>query len=285
MHKSKSQSNFISWVRKTSTYKVITLMLMYYLIIVIAFGLIYYYLNLIPDLERKISNLPSFLYFSIITTATVGFGDFTVSSNLGKLLVSLQVVISILYTAYMTAIFVAKFFYPLNAIIFSKKILYREENKRFIFRVININRDKLLNPDIRISVEFSGHGDVILPVMPVDCNNGYSYLGKHDMSFDISGEAAEIAYNEYLAAKQYEIETHTENRFSINITVTGTYGIQNTSVLYRYYAKDIVKSNLAEFVAINWIGKDQDKRSFLPPFHKYHSITATQWKQFDDYTI
>lgn len=103
------------------------------------------------------------------------------------------------------------------------------------------------------------------------------------MTLDIDGDYASITLEEYKKAMEFETEHPMEDRFSINIVITGTYGIQSTSMLHKYYAKDIVAKGNPNFVAINWIGKDIDRRRFLTPFIKYHGITPSQWEQFDEY--
>lgn len=175
-HCTKSRYNLISWARQSSTQNVILIMLLYYIAIVTLFGIVYYALDIIPNLIRSGNNILSYMYFSLVTSSTVGFEDLAVVSDGGKMIVSLQIILSTLYTAYMTAIFAVKFFYPNNAIALSKKILYSEYLNKFMFRVINTNRDRLLNPEIRISVVFSCHEDVIAPIMSVNCNSNVAYF-------------------------------------------------------------------------------------------------------------
>ena len=284
MRSSKSRYNLISWVRQASLLKVILTLLFYYAVVVAAFGFAYYAFDLVQQLRRDRNGILSYMYFSLITSSTVGFGDLTVVSDLGKTIVAFQILTSTLYTAYMTAIFAVKLFYPNSAIIFSKKVLYSISSNVFMFRVINTNRDKLINPEIRISVVFSCHGDVIAPIMDVETRSKVAYLGKHDMTLYIDNDAADKTYTEYVKASNFEKITQKEDRFSINIVVTGTYGIQNMTTLHKYYAKDIVVGDSPRFIAINWTGKDIDKTRFVPPFMKYHKVTASQWKQFDAYT-
>jgi len=103
-----SRYNFVSWVRQSSMTKVIATLLFYYTTLVVKSGFVYYSFDLILSVARSKTNLMSYIYFSLITSSTVGFEDMVVESDVGKVIVSLQIFSSILYSACMTAIFTVR---------------------------------------------------------------------------------------------------------------------------------------------------------------------------------
>ena len=72
--------------------KIINLLYIY-LIIITIFSIIYYYVGAHNFHNMKNSYLDS-LYFSIITSSTVGYGDITPKTNTAKIIVILQIILS-----------------------------------------------------------------------------------------------------------------------------------------------------------------------------------------------
>jgi MFS family permease len=65
-----------------------------YLEIVLAFAVIYGGLNL---LNSKAKSITDFIYFSFVTSATIGYGDIYPTTDLGKIMVSFQSIIFLVF--------------------------------------------------------------------------------------------------------------------------------------------------------------------------------------------
>lgn len=96
--------------RKKEVLQIIVLQL----IIIIVFSLIYYFVgsdNFIytqtgQNVSKKLEYL-DFLYFSTVTSASTGYGDIIPNTNLARILVTIQILIT--YTTIFRVFFVYKF--------------------------------------------------------------------------------------------------------------------------------------------------------------------------------
>jgi hypothetical protein len=111
-----------------------------------------------------------------------------------------------------------------------------------IFRVINTNREPLINPEIRISVTEHNIGDRIAGIFNLieDCN--ITYLGRHDFSYTFKSCFKNFKLiDEANKANEYNNkEKSFKSRFRIIISITGSYGLQQVAIFKKYYAHEIV---------------------------------------------
>lgn len=72
------------------------------------FGIFYLSTKSIAQGEQLITDPATMLYFSVITSATIGYGDMTPVTAVGRWIVTLQVVLSLAFVAVVLATFVSK---------------------------------------------------------------------------------------------------------------------------------------------------------------------------------
>jgi len=73
------------------------------------FGILYLATKSVQTADHAIVTAPaSILYFSVITSATVGYGDMTPTTDVGRWIVMLQITLSLAFVAVVLATFVSK---------------------------------------------------------------------------------------------------------------------------------------------------------------------------------
>lgn len=141
----------------------------------------------------------------------------------------------------MISILSVKMLHPRDSIKFSKKIIYNPELDMLIFRVINTNKDALINPEVRISVIEHNTGNVTASIFNILTDYYITYLGKYDFSyyFKNSFETFNVM-EEVNKANKFNEETKSfESRFRIKISITGSYGLHQVAIYKKYYSNDI----------------------------------------------
>lgn len=296
----------INWIRQKSLCCVLAVMVFIYSVINIIFGVLYYH-QLIHDQfvtyqpvveqgtssaqehtsqvdgEQDASSTQKYsifhcVYFSFITAATIGYGDFYPTVSFGKTLVIIQSIFCSVYIAIMMSIITSKIMWAsVHTVFFSEQIVYNKEHNIFEVRVINTNSLPIINPEVQITLTQHQIGDVIAGVLTLDSSCAKpTYLGRHDfvMRFGIQPAEAEKIYGELKKALCYEGETDkNRSRFKITITISGCNGIQNIAELKKYHAKDFVEGT--GFAPIRYGGKDDDYLGL-----KYYRIQGF-WQQFE----
>lgn len=271
----KTKNGWINLIKRMSFIQVIIMIFVTYLILITLFGCAYYLIELkypILDSDGNSSIIYSIfdsIYFSSVTFFTVGFGDISLTSLYGKLLVQIEMIISSLTVAISIAILTAKLFYPGKTVIFSDKIVISKEEGILSFRVINIHRATLINPEIKVFLIGHCSGNVIAPSMSLAHITDLPMLGIHDYTCSIRLEKFKNIFNEQLSlAQQFNKDLklgEDDSRFRITISITGHNGIQQISEIHKYYADNFYEGK--SFKAIKYNEYDQSKRINLSYKH------------------
>jgi len=231
---------WVSKIRKLHLGIVLLQLLGCYLAINILFSVFYYFLNVLKN-ETVFFD---YVYFSFITSLAIGYGDFVPVTNIGKVIVIIHSCITAMYFALMISVLSIKMLYPRNLIKFSEKIIYNASTDMFMFRVINTNKEPLINPDLRISITEHNVGDVSAGVFNIASDYNITYLGKHDFSYTFKNTFQNFnVISEANKATEYNKQTNSlESRFRINISITGCYGygLQQIAICKKYYADEII---------------------------------------------
>lgn len=246
-----NKSSF-GWVHKIRnlSFKVVLLKLLgIYMFINLMFAVLYF---LFQVLEKNIVFF-DYIYFSFVTSLAIGYGDFVPMTITGKIFIIFHSCISTMYFALMVSILSIKMFYPGDAIKFSKNVVYNSDSDLLIFRVINTNKEALINPEVRISITEHMVGDVSAGVYNLLSDFYITYLGKHDFSYSFKNNFDEFnVINEARKAVEYNKNTNSCNsRFRINISITGNYGLQQIAICKKYYANEILPGKSFEVIDYN----------------------------------
>lgn len=233
----KANLGWASKIRNKHFGLVLSEMFIYYLAVNLIFALTYYVFNTL----KNTADFFDYVYFSFVTSLSIGYGDIVPVTISGKFIVILHTSITTLYFALMVSILYLKMLYPRDLIKFSKKIIFNPENDMFILRVININKDALVNPNIRISITEHNTGEKIAGIFNIPLDYNITYLGKYDFSYTFKNSFKALnVMNEANKALEYNKTTNSiESRFRINISITGSYGFNEIAMYKKYYAKDI----------------------------------------------
>lgn len=226
-----------SEIRNKNFILVLLELFVYYVVINFIFTLLYYK---IKSLEN--SSFLDYVYFSFVTSLTIGFGDFVPVNILGKFLVIAQTCITALYFAMMVSVLSLKLLYPRDLIYFSEKVIYNSNSDMLIIRVINTNQNALVNPEIRISITEHNAGNESAGMFNIPLDYNLTYLGKYDFSyaFKNSYEHLNIMGEVNKAIKHNKTTEYFQSRFRINVSITGSYGFNQVALYKKYHANDIV---------------------------------------------
>lgn len=234
----KSNFGWVSEIRNEHFAIVLVKLLGLYLAMNLFFAIVYYAFKVLI----KGTGFFDYIYFSFVTSLAIGYGDFVPVKFVGKVLVIMHSCITTMYFALMVSILSIRMFYPGDSIKFSKKIIYNPKIDKVIFRVINTNREALINPEVRVSVTEHNIGDEIAGVFNLleDCD--ITYLGRHDLSYTFKNSFENFNLNnEANKAKEYNKKMKSfKSRFRINISITGNYGLQQIAIYKKYFADELV---------------------------------------------
>lgn len=234
---------WIDKIRRKSFAHILSTLLLIYIIVNILFAILYYLMGALND-----SNFLDYLYFSFVTSLTIGYGDLIPVNAIAKVTVILHSTIYAVYSALMMSMLTTNLLCPKETIAFSKNMIYNPDSQEMLFRMINISSAPIINPEVRISVTEHAVGNVIAGIFPVTAQYSIDYLEKYDFTYCFrtlhpvsEGDDFDIC-REWQKALRYNKETNTcDSRFRINITVSGSNGIQTIAVHKKYYANEIVK--------------------------------------------
>jgi len=264
---------WVSKIRNLHIGIVLLQLLGYYLAINILFSIVYYLLKVL----KSETIFFDYVYFSFITSLAIGFGDFVPVTNIGKVIVIIHSCVTAMYFALMISVLSIKMLYPRNLIKFSEKIIYNPSTDMFMFRVINTNKEPLINPDLRISITEHNIGDVSAGVFNIASDYNITYLGKHDFSYTFKNTFQNFnVMSEANKATLYNKQTNSlESRFRINISITGCYGygLQQIAICKKYYADEIVIGKSFKPITYN-------KEVYIKKEIKYSKI-KNFWEDFE----
>lgn len=266
---------WIDKIRQKSFARILGTLLLIYIVVNILFAALYYLMGALDD-----SRFLDYLYFSFITSLTIGYGDLTPVNDIAKVTVILHSTIYTVYSALMMSMLTTNLLCPKEAVIFSKNMIYNPDSQEMFFRMINISSASIINPEVRISVTEHAVGNVIAAIFPVTTEYSIDYLEKYDFTYcfrilhHVSENNDFNVYQEWQRALQYNHETNTsDSRFRINITVSGSNGIQTIAVHKKYYADEIVKGS--RFKPIEYTKEAQRKNGM-----RYYKI-PNFWTDFN----
>lgn len=212
-----------------------------YIAINLMFSVVFYVLRVL-DGEHGSKKLFDYIYFSFVTSLTIGYGDLVPLSFAGKALAIIQGVITALYFAMMVSVLSVKMLYPRDSVKFSEKLVYNTQLDIFILRVINTRKDALVNPNIRISITEHNIGDKSAGIFNIPIDYNITYLGKYDFSYSFRNKCKSFSAIEEAnkALEHNKTPNSMKSRFRINISLTGSYGFNEIAIYKKYYAEDIV---------------------------------------------
>ena len=265
---------WVDKIRNTRFSVVLFIGFLGYVAITVIFALLYYLSNSIQG-----DGWLDYMYFSFITSLTIGYGDFIPQNGIGQLLVIAHALLAFIYSALMTSFLVTKLLFSKDAVVFSRDVIYCKDNQYMSIRIINTNTSPIINPEIRISVTEHQIGNVIAGKCSMPLDYTLDYLGKHDfvISFLCVTPEGFDAWKEAKKAKEYEKRHGCESRFRITITITGSSGIQSVACLKKYYANDIIEGKA--FKAIQYTNEDQNRTGM-----RYKKI-KNFWEDFNSIKI
>lgn len=245
---------WVDKIRNTRFSIVLFIGVLGYVAITVIFALLYYLSSSI-----KGDGWLDYMYFSFITSLTIGYGDFSPQNWSGQLLVIAHALLAFIYSALMTSFLVTKLLFSKDAVVFSRNVIYCKDNQYMSIRILNTNTSPIINPEIRISVTQHQIGNVIAGKCSMPLNYTLDYLGKHDFVISFLSVTSEgfDAWTEAKKAIEYEKRHGGESRFRITITITGGTGIQSVACMKKYYANNIIEGKA--FKAIQYTNEDQNR--------------------------
>ena len=268
---------WIDRIRQKSFGYILGVLLFFYILVNVIFAVFYYWMGALHD-----SCFLDYLYFSFITSLTIGYGDLTPANDLAKLTVILHSTLYAVYSALMMSMLTTNLLCPKEAVVFSKNIVYNPDAGQMLFRMINISSAPIINPEVRISVTEHNVGNVIARIFPVTTAYTIDYLGKHDFTYcfntlhPITEDENFDVWSEWQKALQHNRQAGDSvprSRFRINITVSGSNGIQTIAVHKKYHADEITDG--IRFQPIEYTQEDQRRRGM-----RYHKI-PNFWDDFN----
>jgi hypothetical protein len=268
----KAGHGWVNEIRSLNFKMLLVKLLGVYLTVNILFASVYYSLNILTDGTAFFD----YVYFSFVTSLAIGYGDYVPLATVGKILVIMQSCVSTMYFAMMVSVLSIKMFYPGDSIRFSKKIVYDPDKDILIFRVININREALINPEVRVSVTEHNVGDNSVGVYDVVTDYKIAYLGIHDFSYSFKNtlQPLNVAVEANKAKNYNKCTQLLESRFSINISITGSYTLHQVAICKKYYAEELVVGK--SFKPITYNKKGQTKEGEI----RYDKI-KNFWDDFE----
>jgi len=260
---------WIRFIKKVGFFNLLLLLLGAYLIVNLLFSVAYYNLNVL----NTGTSFFKYFYFSCVTSFTVGYGDFSPQTDLGRAIVILHICFSSISYALIISVLTIKLFLPKKTIEFSKKILVNRTNGYIAFRIINTHREPLINPEIRIFYTEHCVGNVIAKTISLSSPDDIPFLGIHD--FTIGTSIDKVFLQNLDNAQNYDNKLEVpKSRFRVVISITGNNGIQQISQLQKYYPNEFTDG--VSFTPIQYNEEDQKEWSSID-----YSKFGNFWNDFN----
>jgi hypothetical protein len=134
----RTQNRALSWLVTVRRGWLLFISLVVYLGLIAIFALAYGVTGGLHENGQATKGAAAPVFFSLITQATVGYGDIVPFTGGARVLVALQVVIGVSFIALVPAIIVLRIFSPpKDAVAFSCRAIFDPEARQFRFRLVN----------------------------------------------------------------------------------------------------------------------------------------------------
>lgn len=199
--------------------------------------------------ETIINSNGSFLnafFFSVQTSASIGYGAMTPGTAYGNALVVLEAIVSILGTAVLTGLSYARFARPTAQVLFSKVAVIApfKGTPTLMFRAANVRRNQILEAKMRVHLTLDEYSD-----------------GRMMRRF-------------------YELNLLRDRNPSFFLTWAALHPIDENSPLYGLTHHDLMRTNAALLVSLS--GIDQTVNQAIHTRHNYYADDLRWNKRFKD---
>ena len=188
----------------------------------------------------------SAFFFSVQTSASIGYGAMTPATLYGNALVALEAIVSILGIAVLTGLAYARFARPTAQVLFSKVAVVApfKQTPTLMFRAANERRNQILEAKMRVHLTLDEYSD-----------------GR-------------------MMRRYYELDLLRDRNPSFFLTWTALHPIDENSPLYGFSHKDMVRTNAALLVSLS--GIDQTVNQAIHTRHNYYANDLKWDKRFKD---
>jgi len=164
-----------SWPRFFATVTVV------FVLLNAAFAGVY---SLQPGAIRNANGFADRFFFSVQTLGTIGFGGMVPATYLANVVVTIEALVGLLFTALVTGLTFARFARPTARIMFSDKAVIgpRDGVPHLMFRMANYRRNRVAEATLHallLVAEKTAEGDVLRRPHPLPLVLGTNYLFSH----------------------------------------------------------------------------------------------------------
>jgi hypothetical protein len=252
--KTKEIFSWLKFIKQVNIGLLLFLLLLCYLFVNLIFSFGYYYLCEFNETTTFLDCL----YFSNVTSFSLGYGDFVPVTVLGKVFVILHMIITSLLFALLISVLTVKIFHTGDTIIFSKKIFYDKSNLKIGFRLLNIHSVPLINPEIRVHYTEHCVGNVMAKVSILHVREELiGFFGRHDFICNVEVNNDFLTNLEHAILFDNDMSHNVKSRFRFVVAISGKNGIQEIVQIKRYYAKDFKEGKSFKQIQYN----EEDRKS------------------------
>lgn len=244
------------------------LFMLYVVIVYVLFNLFFAGLYALIDAFETKAFL-DYVYSSFMISFTVGAHNYYPVNDIGKFFAIVHVCLSVFGFALLVSVITARLFYTRNNFEFSSSVFHDISKNIFGVRIINIQRDPLINPEIRVSLlEHNGPGSSPSYYLVRTCNE-IPFLGICDYTLLIDDSRKRVRDAISRARNQ-----GTKSDFRLVVSISGHNGMQQACSFHEYTVDCIeegVKFKEIEYktenVSDDKIIKYSKIPNFWPTFH------------------
>lgn len=185
-------------------------------------------------------------FFSVQTSASIGYGVMSPGTHYGHLLVTLEAILSLLGIAVLTGLAYARVSRPTAQVMFSQVAVVTpfQGVPTLMFRAANERRNQILEAQMRVYITLDEHSE-----------------GRMMRRF-------------------YELELLRDRTPTFVLTWTGLHPITENSPLYGLNQNDLIRANAAIIISIT--GIDQTVVQAIHTRHTYYATDIMWSRQFKD---